>query len=767
MGASLAVALVACGKTAPAPAIDGRIMLPGAPPVDRELATRIQQAGTLIAGAEAHTRHLRAGAPIYSNRLALESSPYLRQHAHNPVDWRPWGEEAFAEARRLGRPILVSIGYSTCHWCHVMAEESFEDLEIATYMNGHYIAIKVDREERPDVDSTYLKALEAMGRPGGWPLNVWLTPDGEPYFGSTYLPPRDGDRGVKSGFLTLLRSGHALVDKDRERLAREAARVAAAMRELTEAPPAGAGLGARAIRRAVELLGQAFDPENGGVALRGERNKFPADLPVRLLLRYARRTGDAAALGMATLSLERMAAGGIRDHIGGGFHRYSTDPRWRVPHFEKMLYDNALLAVAYLEAYQATGVVEDAEVAREILAFARRELELTTGGGYQAALDADSAGPDGRMAEGLYYTWTPAEVDDALGPGEAAALVRAYYGISGAGNFEGRSVVAAPRPLGEVAAALGLEEPRARQILAAARPRLLASREERRRPHRDGKVVSGWNGLMVSALVRGAQVLDRGDPASAYLASARAAAVRLQRSIEGGRLPRVWVAGRAPVMTLEDHAFVIAGMLDLFEATGEDDWLEVAIALDRALASGFEDPRGGFYSFPAGGEARLVREKSFEDGALPAGNSVQALNLLRLAALSGKDEYRARADRLLSAAAGVAGAEPAASPDLLLAVDWRTDVPLEIVLVAPDRRDQLAPFLAVLARTFVPNRVLIAGTAAEVAGLSGLAPIAAGKTPLGGRATAYVCLKGACKLPARDPAVFEKQIRAVQPLPAE
>ena len=762
LAAALAGALVGCSK-----APDGVALLPGAPRFSREFAERIRAAGRPAAGERLHTRHLTGGAPIYTNRLALESSPYLRQHAHNPVDWRPWGEQAFADARRLGRPILVSIGYSTCHWCHVMADESFEDVEIATYLNQHYVAIKVDREERPDVDATYLKVIEAMGRPGGWPLNVWLTPDGKPFFASTYVPAHDGERGAQTGFLSLLERGQQLVDGDRDALARDADRIASAMREMTQPAPPGGGLGAPAIRHAVELTTQAFDPDNGGVLLRGQRNKFPADLPVRLLLRYARRTGDPEARRMAEVTLEKMAAGGIRDHVGGGFHRYSTDPQWRVPHFEKMLYDNALLAVAYLEAYQATGRADFAEVAREILDFALRDLADGHTGTFTTSLDADSRGPDGTMGEGLYYTWAPDEVDAALGGGGPAALVRAYYGVSKAGNFEGRSVLAVARPLAEVSAALGLDEAHAKQMLVEARPRLLAARARRQPPLRDRKLITGWNGLMISALVRAARVLERGgDGQQGYLAAAVRAGGGLATAVWApGGLARVWGHGGAPVKTLEDHAFAMAGLLDLYEATGDASWFRAVLQLDGDLARDFEDPPGGFYATPAGGDPRLVREKPFEDGALPSGNSIMALNLLRLAELTGKDEYRARADRLLAAASGAIGEESAASPDLMLAVDWRTDVPLEIALVAPNGRDQLAPFLEVLARTFVPNRVVLAGSEAELGALAASAPWVADKKAIGGRATAYVCLRGACKLPARDSAVFEKQIRAVQPLP--
>jgi uncharacterized protein len=744
-----ALAAASCGKGAARE--DGVVLLPGAPPVSRELAARIEQAAR-AGGAE---------RPRYANRLVLEASPYLKQHAHNPVDWRPWGEEAFADARRLGRPILVSIGYSTCHWCHVMAEESFEDLEIARYLNQHYVAIKVDREERPDVDATYLRAFEAMGVQAGWPLNVWLTPDGAPFFGTTYLPPRDGDRGVKHGFLTVLARGREMVERDRSAVERDAARVTASMRELVTPAVAGGRLGAGELRRARALLGQAFDPHYGGVRLRGQRNKFPADMPVRFLLRYARRTGDGEARRMAEVTLENMAAGGIRDHLGGGFHRYATDPQWRVPHFEKMLYDNALLAVAYLEAYQATGREDFAEVARDIFIGVVRDLSSRGRLIHIAAVDADSRGADGRMREGLYYTWTPAEVEAALGKGDAASLVRAYYGVSQAGNFEGRSVLAVSRPLGEVAAALGLDEARAREMLRDARLQLVAARDRRPRPHRDEKVITGWNGLMMSALARAHALFpDRG-----YLLWATGTAEALRADLETDALPRVAGRGASVPGTLEDHAFVIAGLLDLFEATGDRSYHDRALRLDAALAREFEDPAGGFYSTPAGGDPRVLRDKPFEDGALPSGNSVMALNLLRLAELTGKDEYRARADRLFAAASGAVAAEPAASPDLLLAVDWRTDTPLEIALVAPSRREELRPFVEVLGRTFAPSKVVMAGTEEELAALAGTVPWLAEKKALGGKATAYVCLKGVCKLPARDPETFARQIAAAQPLP--
>ena len=749
-----AIAVAAAGGCKERGRAAGVSILPGAPPVPAALATRLAALG----GGERHT-----------NRLALERSPYLRQHAHNPVDWRPWGEEALAEARRLRRPILLSIGYSTCHWCHVMAEESFEDLEIATYLNAHYVAIKVDREERPDLDAVYQRALEAMGEPGGWPLTVWLTPDGAPFFGGTYFPARDGDRGVGIGFLTVLRRGRALWDEQRGDLVSAAAEVTQRMKELAGAgadpEAAGAVPGAAVIERAVTRAAELFDEENGGLAARGERAKFPGAMPIRLLLRHARRTGDAGSRRMAERTLEQMARGGIHDHVGGGFHRYATDPRWLVPHFEKMLYDSALLAVRYLDGYQATGRDELAEVARGALDFMVRDLGAPDGG-FFAALDASSAGPGGEREEGRYYTWTPAELAAAVGP-EAAPLARAWFGVSEAGNFGGRSVLATMRPLDEVAAAVGVEPGRAAALVDRARRAMRAARERRPRPHRDEKIVAAWNALAISALVRGALVLDRGAEDSAYRARALAAAEHLfgRMSRADGSLARVWIDGeQGPPGVLEDHALALAAALDLFELTGDARWLERARALDRVLARDFEDPAGGFFLTARGGPALLIREKPVREEALPSGNAVMAMNLRRLGALTGEAGYGERLDRLLAATAGELDRAGLTAPALLHALEARLHPGPEIVLVAPESRTQLAPFLAVLAGRFAPDHLLVPVVEGEVEALAPQVPLLAGKRAIGGAATAFVCRAHVCRLPSRDPAAFEAELeRALAP----
>jgi hypothetical protein len=502
------------------PALPGRGA--GSPEV---LAAKLRAA--LVAKGAAYrprTRHLNAdGSPKYTNRLILESSPYLLQHAHNPVNWYPWGDEAFARAKREGKPIFLSVGYSTCHWCHVMEAESFEDEEIAGYLNQHYVAIKVDREERPDIDAVYMSAVQSLTGSGGWPMSVWLTPERAPFFGGTYFPPRDGVRGARQGFLTILMALADTYRSDPGRVTTEAAKLASAVRrELGGEDPASmASAGGQAppdpavIRVLVEQLQRAFDATNGG--LQGAP-KFPSSLPIRLLLRYHRRTGDADALRMAILTLEKMAAGGIYDQIGGGFHRYSTDARWLVPHFEKMLYDNALLAVAFLEAHQVTGRADFARVARETLDYVLTEMTAPSGAFYSAT-DADSDD-----AEGKFFVWSEAEIRAVLGGGSAADRFIRYYGVTPAGNFDGRNILYVPRA-----------DEKERAALSGARAKLYAARARRIPPARDDKILAGWNGLMISALALGGRVL--GEPRYTTAAE-RAAAFVLGTMRTGGLLAR-------------------------------------------------------------------------------------------------------------------------------------------------------------------------------------------------------------------------------------
>jgi hypothetical protein len=753
-----AVALAAAlGLCAGAP----RETLPGAAPPPPELALRLERALAERAGEPARTRHRNAdGSPRYVNRLALEASPYLLQHAHNPVDWYPWGEEAFARARREKKPVLLSIGYSTCHWCHVMEEESFDDLEIATFLNRHYVAIKVDRERRPDVDAVYLAAAAGLGVAGGWPLSVWLTPDGRPFYVGTYFPPRDGMRGAQVGFLSLLERLRTVYDEDPERVARLGAGLASELARASRVAP-GAGIpSAREIRRAVERLRADFDALHGGF---GSAPKFPRSLELELLLRYHRRARDREALEIVERTLSALARGGIRDHVGGGFHRYATDAAWRIPHFEKMLTDNALLARIYVEAWQATGRDELAQVAREILEYLVREMQAPEGG-FHSASDADSEGVEGR-----YFTWTAAELERAARDPRRARLLRAYYGVEGAARAHERHVLAVARPLAEVARELGIGEAQARAELEDGRRRLLLARRERVPPHVDRKILAAWNGLAISALARAAAAL--GEPAYAAAAERAARCLRDRMSApsqggRGARLHRSLFEGRADGDAfLDDYAFAIAGMLDLFEASRDPEWLRFAMALQAELDARFWDAEGGGYFLTADDQERLlVRPKPIDDGAEPSGNAVALENLLRLHALGGDERLRERAEQGLRAFAAPLEREPARAPRLLAALDFHTDLAKEIVIVSEGGEPEA--LLAVLARSFVPNRVLaVVNEGPEREELAALVPLVANKVAREGRPTAYVCEQRVCAAPTSDPGVFARQIATAAPLP--
>jgi hypothetical protein len=513
------------------------------------------------------------------------------------------------------------------------------------------------------------------------------------------------------------------------------------------------------LESAADYYRSRYDGEHGGVE---GAPKFPSSLPVRFLLRYHRRTGDAEALRMASRTLERMAAGGMYDQVGGGFHRYSTDRRWLVPHFEKMLYDNALLAIAYLEGYQATGLEDFARVAREILRYVERDMTSPEGAFYSAT-DADSLAPGKEREEGWFFTWTPAELEAALGA-ERARAVGAFYGVTPGGNFEGRSILHVSRPLGEVAAALGLPPEKVRATVEESRDVLYAVRAERPPPLRDEKVLAAWNGLMIGAHARAALVL--GEERYARRA-ARAADFVLTHMRDDGRLLRSFKDGRARhAGYLDDHAFVIAGLLDLYEATSETRWLREAIALDRVLEQQYEDAEhGGYYMTSDDHESLLAREKPAYDGAEPSGNSVQALNLMRLHELTTDDRYRQRAERTLRAFGERLERAPAALSEMLLAADFHLDNPKELVIVTPRSRSEAEPLLAELRAAFLPNRVLtVAAEGADLAAQAELIPLLEGKVARNGKATAYVCEQRVCKFPTTDPEVFARQIRQVAPL---
>ena len=719
---------------------------PGAPAFDRSLSERL--AAALAAKGPSYvprTHHLNGKAPIYTNRLILETSPYLLQHAHNPVNWHAWGDEAFAEARQLQRPVFLSIGYSTCHWCHVMEGESFEDEEIARFMNEHYVCIKVDREERPDLDAIYMSAVQALTGSGGWPMSVWLTPEREPFFGGTYFPPRDGARGATHGFLSILRELSDTYHKDAARVIKAAAALTNAVRaEMQGQGAAAAGLPTTdAITATVDYFKRSFDDAYGGVR---RAPKFPSNLPIRLLLRHHARTGDAKALQMATLTLEKMAGGGLYDQVGGGFHRYSTDGRWLVPHFEKMLYDNALLAVAYAEAFQVTARPDFSRVLRETLDYVLREMTAPDGGFYSAT-DADSEGEEGK-----FFVWSEPELRALLGA-DAGRFLR-YYGVSAAGNFEGHNILNAAHPdEGEWAA------------LKGARQRLYDVRAQRIPPLRDDKILAAWNGLMISGLAVGGRVL--GEPRY-VTAAARAADFVLTLMRKDGRLLRSFKDGKVQHNGfLDDYAFLAAGLLDLFEADFNPRWLREALALSEAVEADFADAAsGGWFMTSGDHEKLLAREKPTYDGAEPSGNSVALLNVLRLHTFTADDRWRQIGDRALLAFHEIITTKGVAMTEALLAVDYAASVPREIALIWPKSSAGTgAPadaeaLLAVLRKTFVPNRALAA--AADGEGVAAVAPLATfvdGKLAQSGRVTAYVCERGKCELPTHDPAVFAAQLR--------
>ena len=689
--------------------------------------------------------------PKHTNRLIDETSPYLLQHAHNPVDWRPWGDEAFDEARRLGRPVFLSIGYSTCHWCHVMEEESFEDEDIAAFMNAHYVSIKVDREERPDVDAVYMAAVQALTGSGGWPMSVWLTPEREPFFGGTYFPPRDGARGARHGFLTILREVSNSYTSDAERVSRATAALVAAVRTQMEAskPPADTRPDTSLIGDAINVFKRLFDDRDGGLR---RAPKFPSNVPIRLLLRHHARTGDQVALLMATLTLEKMAAGGMYDQLGGGFHRYSTDARWLVPHFEKMLYDNALLVVAYAEAHQVTGRADFERVARETLDYLLREMTAPDGGFYSAT-DADSKGPDGKSDEGLFFVWSEAEIRQVLGAGDDTDRFIAYYGVTAEGNFEGANILAVVHtPPDEAMHA----------ALAPQRAALYAARARRSPPFRDEKILAAWNGLALSAFAIGGRVFAE----PRYVdAAARAATFLLERMRPDGRLARSHKDGRNSVAGfLDDYAFVCAGLIDMFEATSDRRWLQHAITLAEETERLFADPTGGWFMAAADHERLIAREKPAYDGAEPSGTSVALRNVLRLATFTSDDRWRAIADGALAALAPAMKDNPLALTEALLALDWAAGEPREIAIVWPrDAGAEAArPLLDVVRRTFVPSHALVAASDADAAGFAKLVPFIADKIAIDGRPTAYVCTHGRCELPVHDAAALAIRLTTPQ-----
>ena len=683
-----------------------------------------------------------------ANRLAQETSPYLLQHKDNPVDWYPWGEEALAKARTEDKPVLLSVGYSACHWCHVMEHESFEDGATAQIMNEHFVSIKVDREERPDIDSIYMSALQAMTRGGGWPMTVFLTPDGAPFYAGTYFPSVPS-RGLPS-FQQLLMSLADAYENRREDVLKSADSVRDYLRAATGAamPEAETSSAAEILDKAAGALIQQLDRRFGGF---GGAPKFPQAMNLEVLLRHHRRTGDRDALSAVEDTLRAMANGGIYDHLGGGFARYSVDRYWLVPHFEKMLYDNALLSRIYLETYQTTGDPFYRRIAEETLDYVSRDMTSPEGGFYSAE-DADSEGEEGK-----FYVWTPDEIERVLEPEEAGLALR-YWDVTERGNFEGKNILNVPRPPEAVASEFGLTIEELEGKVGSIRRKLFEVREERVRPGLDDKALAAWNGLMLRSFAFASRVLDRED----YLETARRnGASILEKLRTGGRLHRSYKDGQAKFNGyLEDYAMVADGLVALYEATFDARWLREAEALADAINELFwDEERRAFYDTPADHERLVTRPRDVYDNAAPSGNSVATEVLLKLSLLLDRDDYRQRAETVLEEMAGGLEKLPGAFGRLLCALDFSISRPYEIALVGDPEKDDTRALLDTIYSRYLPNKV-IAGRGPEEPESEIPVPLLADRPMRDGKATAYVCEGYACQSPTTDPEKLARQLRS-------
>ncbi len=752
----------------------------------------------------------------HTNRLAQEKSPYLLQHAHNPVDWYPWGEEAFAKARRENKPIFLSIGYSTCHWCHVMAHESFEDQATAAIMNREFVNIKVDREERPDVDRVYMIFVQATTGGGGWPMSVWLTPDLKPFVGGTYFPPED--RNGQPAFKKVLERIAATWKENHEKIAEQGEKIVDAIRESQAAQTASEGkIDSRVFQEAFQQLDRSYDPREGGFSI---APKFPRPVTLNFLTRFYARDPESDAgkqtLEMVLFTLRKMAAGGMHDHVGGGFHRYSVDRYWHVPHFEKMLYDQAQLASAYLEVCEILGDphfsslpgqgeadarapvrVEFEAAGRDILDYVARDM-TSREGGFFSAEDADSpvpvaavydrraeldpqvgdahppwqsSGAAGRAplqknAEGAFYVWTEKEIDAALGDG--AKAFKYHFGVQAHGNapegsdpqdeFRGKNILIERHTVAETARHFEKREDDIRQSLARSREKLLSIRVKRPRPHLDDKIIAAWNGLMISAYARGAQVLDE----PRYLESATRAATFLRANLYDGKkklLYRSYRNGRSGIEGFaDDYAFVIQGMLDLYEASFDIGWLKFAVELQEAQDRLFFDEKGGGYFSTSGKDKSVVlRMKDDNDSAEPAASSVSALNLLRLAQMTSRDVWREHGQRTIEAFSSTLSHFASAMPQMLVALDFSLSKRRQIVITGETENPKTKALINEVHRHFLPTTSLLLANGAEGQKYLGEKNEAIrAMTPIDGKPAAYVCENFTCKAPVTDPMALRK-----------
>jgi len=682
-----------------------------------------------------------SGKPRFENHLAREKSPYLLQHAHNPVDWFAWNEEAFEKARRENKPIFLSIGYSTCHWCHVMERESFEDEKVGAFLNEHFVSIKVDREERPDVDKIYMTFVQATTGSGGWPMNVFLTPDRKPFYGGTYFPP--DNRHGRPGFLSLLQHIQQLWTTRRDDLDASAEDVHARLEQMAgvDAPAADTVLNEAVLRQAGALFKEHYDPRHGGF---GGAPKFPQPSQPQFLLRYAKRFGDLDAIRMVRHTCERMAAGGINDQLGGGFSRYSVDAEWLVPHFEKMLYDNAQLVPLYLDAFLVSGDSQFAAVARDILNYISRDMTHPDGGFYSAE-DADSEGHEGK-----FYCWTRSELSRLLAPEEFNVAVR-YFGITEEGNFIDHSH---PQPLPNQHVLSVVDSklsPDDSALLESAKAKMIAARAKRVRPHLDDKILASWNGLMLGAVARAYGVL--GD--ETYRVVAEKNLSFLQCKLWDGKsrtLYHRWRDGeRDEVQLLEAYAFLLSGVIELYEATLQPAHLEFALALAESLLERFYDSEvGGFWQSAAGAKDLILRVKEAYDGAEPSGNSVAILALLKLGAITGKKQFTEAAEKSLRLFATRLQQAPQAVPYMLMALDFQLQEPRRAVVAGDPNCQSTQDLVSALHSVYQPNKVVL--------GNEGSVEEFARSLPAKAESTVYLCTGQACQAPTSDPEILKKAL---------
>lgn len=702
-----------------------------------------------------------------ANPLINEKSPYLLQHAFNPVHWLPWGDEALQRAQSQDKPIFLSIGYSTCHWCHVMAHESFEDEEVAAFLNAHYIAVKVDREERPDIDQLYMTATQSMTGGGGWPMSVFLLPDRRPFYAGTYFPPQSAHG--RPGFLDLLRQLHLLWQKERSRVTGHAEEITATLRSIAAAPAQTEPLSDELLHRCVQQAAQSFDSKFGGF---GSAPKFPRPALFDLLLRYQARHKNEQAREMVLFSLKKMAEGGIYDQLGGGFHRYSVDRQWQVPHFEKMLSDQGQLASLYFEAFQVSHHPFFRAIGSEILDYVLRDMTDPQGGFYSAE-DADSAGAQesSRHGEGLFYLWSEAEIIDLLGE-TSAAICNFFFGVQQQGNveadpldeFSGQNILAVKRDLAATARTFGKTEEEVEKILARAKARLFVARRQRPRPHLDDKIITAWNGLMISAMAKGFKVTGQ----KRYLQGARASATFLEKNLLAGddhTLFRRYREGEAHFQgQLDDYAFFVQGLLDLYSADFNGHWLELALAISRRQkALFFDEKEGAFFDSPLDAENILVRMRNEYDGAEPSGNAVAAMNLLRLARLTANSEQHQEAEAILSFFAPGLMEQPFGRPALAAAYDLYSQNPSQIILAGNPEAADTKEMLALINSLYLPTTLLLlAGNGPGQRLLEQQMPFMKEMTALDNRATAYLCQDFSCKKPVQSVA----ELAALLPAPA-